>query len=293
MYNIPIKVFENEFYNTIKTNKQNCIVKTIDFIITGSNNNTNTNTYNGQPLSSFTSNNFSTISPTIIQKNIILKPLTIKLSSFNYQNTIQELIKIIDNKLKTEFFNKVSNIITTSKEVNFNFSITQLEKKYSKKDIMPHRQIGEIILSKIFNGANYITKESRMGPANWVVLNKKTYDKLYKHMTELILTYDKNGNIVLNNIPILVNDLILDNEILLGRKNRIEETGINAFLLTDENDNLLIYKTSNISTINSDFTIYYAVEELGTAEVNYLKINTTNLAEIRYKKLQKINSKNV
>lgn len=168
-----------------------------------------------------------------------------------------------------------------------------MEAKYSDHDTMPHRQLGEIFLSKIFNGVQYIAVNSRRGPAHWAVVNKKTFNKLYQHMTEMKLTFDKNNNLLINNTQLIVEDSINDDEILLGRINQLNEGGIGVFLLADDDYNLSIYEQMNPASLNSDFIIYYGVEELGNnPETNYLKINTTNIAEQRYLKLKKINSMN-
>lgn len=264
---ISIELFDNNFYNIVKTNNVNLQTNIIEFVQSNS---------------------------TLVFNKITLKKLIVPINKFNnIEHNLQVLYKTIDLNIKNEFFKKVEKLGSKNNDVKFDFSIRQLEAKYSDHDTKSHKQLGEIFLNKISNGIQYIAINSRRGPAHWAVVNKKTFNKLYQHMTEMKLTFDKNNNLLINNTQLIVEDSINDDEILLGRKNKLDEVGIGVFLLTDDNDNLLINEQINPGNFNSAFVIYYGVEELGNnPEINYLKINTTNIAEQRYMKLKKINSFN-
>lgn len=82
---IPIKLFDNNFYNIVKTKDINFQTNIIDFVQSGPT--PTSNVYSGQPLSNSLSNsNYSTISPTIVSNNITLNKLIITIITINTLN---------------------------------------------------------------------------------------------------------------------------------------------------------------------------------------------------------------
>ena len=271
MQKIKTELFDNKFY-----------------IVKGVNNKANIQFVDLQK----TSSQQGQISPQIFTKNIQLHRLDIPVSINANINDLQETY-ILYNHIKNEINKEYFKLITELGEKNridapmnhFDISITKL------KEIYPNHDIGKIIISKFISSSNYIATEGRIGPARWITSNNKTYKYILDNLLDS--TYLDN-NLLIGNIPYIINDAIDDDIILLGRKNTISQPGVFCTILTDENGYIIIqehfnYQDYNPGIYQKTLSIYYSVDEIGfNPKTQFLKLNTKSLGYYRAKKLQRI-----
>jgi hypothetical protein len=82
------------------------------------------------------------------------------------------------------------------------------------------------IISKLNSCSSYIAMNGRIGPAQFVITNQKTYDFL----KEILDDYVDN----LGNMRIHISDKVEDGDILLGRKNEIHIPGVILVIMQGE-----------------------------------------------------------
>lgn len=122
--------------------------------------------------------------------------------------------------------------------------------------------------------SNYIATKSRIGLANWILLNNKTAKDL-----------NIFGDI--GNIKYYLDGNIEDDVIYMGRNNSTTQPSIQVFIKTDKNSNIIF--DEYIEDDNIQLKMFYSVTEQGfNPEYNFMKINTTDIVDQRYLKLQKI-----
>jgi hypothetical protein len=122
--------------------------------------------------------------------------------------------------------------------------------------------------------SNYIATKSRIGLANWILLNNKT---------------SKDLNIFgdIGNIKYYLDENIEDDVVYMGRNNSTTQPSIQVFIKTDKNSNIIF--DEYIEDDNIQLKMFYSVTEQGfNPEYNFMKINTTDIVDQRYLKLQKI-----
>lgn len=233
-----------------------------------------------------------TISPNIYTKTIKLDYLEISLNPFmniNNMNVEQLIFSQIRNEIDKSYIKKLTEL---GKKHRISAPVNSLD--INIKDIKlqcepENKSVSRNIISKFMMANNYIATIGRIGPAQWLMSNSKTYRYILSILDSNDLTF-VNNNIMFGNIPYVVNDLIDDDIMLLGRKNDVTTTGIHCFILTD--DNGYIYFQEDISSmynLQKQYRIYYKIEDYGSnPEYNFLQLNTRTISYYRAKKLQRI-----
>jgi len=264
---INVKFLENDFYNVKGTNIQNVNIAYIDFLYQQA------QTQTLQP-----STHFNTITPQVYTKNISLtKTLQIPI---DYYTKDKDIFYFIKNELNKEFFKKITILGEQHrlKTINFDIDIQKIKQNSI--------HVGSSILNRLVSISNYIYTESRIGPAQYFISNKKTYNYILSYISDINLTY-KDNKLMIGNTPFIINDSIDDDIILVGRKNSLEQSGVHYLIYTDKNNNIELHEIMGF--MNRNLILHYEIFDIGIGpELQYLKINTQSIAYYRNKKLQKI-----
>ena len=237
---IPIinaDLFENSFYSVTPINQPTAQVSYIDFIYSSPTN----------------SSNFGIVSPSIMSKTINVKKLVIPINPYlNYKIEPLYLYNLIKNEINKEFFNIVTNLGEQHRKLDLKFDIIIREIKKTNKDI------GRAIINRLNMTSSYIATQGRIGPAHWFTANSKTYNYILSHLQDENLTYNQDMIPMIGIRPFIINDSIDDNTILVGRKNKIDGSGVHCFILTNEQKNIEFQKIMNTGFYNKDLVMYYA-----------------------------------
>ena len=278
---IETKLFNNDFYEIKGIKDTNFNINYVD--LQGTLNSIPTSTYQGLPLYQHMSqslNNMQTL--TVYSKNIKLKQLFIEIDPLiNFIDSNFLICQQIKYEIDKEFFKLVTNLGTQHRDIDLKFDLTdrQLDKSTDKY---------ELIIARLMNASNYIATQGRIGPGQWIVSNGKNYNSILNHIKNINLLY-KNNNLIIRDKPFIINDLIDDDAIIIGRKNKIDQPGVHCFLLTDENDNIIFTEILNPMSYKKTLIVQYAIESIGNQSyLQYFRINTKDISYYRYKKLQKI-----
>lgn len=262
---ISIDILKNNYYSVNPTNHINTHISYVDFTTTS-----------------------STMTPNIFHKNITLNKLSISLPNnfnFNYSynnnqiNAQYFLYDQIRKELNKEYFKKITQLgeLHRNGDVKFDIDIKNITENTGKR-----------IYARLLNASNYIATQGRYGPAQWIISNTKTYNYILSHLIDLTLNYNSINQLMIGNAPYIIDDLIDDDIILLGRQNKIESSGVHCFILCDTNSNIELQQLSSLAG-ESELQMFYTIEDIGThPEYQYMKINTRSISYYRYKKLEKI-----
>ena len=258
-HKIPTAAFENKFFTIIddKNDTNSVIVTSVDF-------------------------SQSTMSPAILNKSFIFKTINISVSRYTQHD---EEIRFLYNSIKTniykEFFKQITILGEKNRSANIKFDIDIPDIRKNSKNI------GRSIVARLNNASNYIASQGRIGPAQWLVSNNKTYNYILSYMTDLGLIYNSDGQLMIGNAPFIIDELIDDDIILLGRKNGIEQPGVHCIIKTDSSH----IKFQEYSSYNTD--INYIAETVIDSNgfqphLQYFKINTRSVSYYRMLKLQRL-----
>ena len=279
MQRLKPELFDNKFYIVKPVNRDVVNVQFIDF------------QYSTNPAP-------STVYPNVIGPNIFTK--TIKLHRLDIP--IDRFMKMDETKETYLFYNQIKNeinkdfirIITELGEKHridspmdrLDIDITKLKKTYPEDS---KEKIGRKIISKCISSSSYIATDGRIGPAQWVTSNNKTYKFILDNLSDDILTYDDDKNLLVGGMPYIINDEIGDDIILLGRKNTLEQPGVICTILTDDNGYIYTQEVSGFNSYQRTLSIYYSVDDIGFNSIRqFLKLNTRSLSYYRAKKLRRI-----
>lgn len=270
---IPIinaDLFENPFYTVKPINQPTAQVSYVDFVWAPPTN----------------SSNFGTITPSIMSKTINVKKLVIPIDPYlNYKIEPLYLYNLIKNEINKDFFSVVTNLGEQHRKLDLKFDIIIRDIKKTNKNV------GRVIISRLNMTSSYIATQSRIGPAHWFTANSKTYNYILSHLQDEVLTYNQDMIPMIGTTPFIINDSIDDDIILVGRKNKIDSSGVHCFILTNEQKSIEFQEIMNTGFYNKDLVMYYAMEDIGNSSYKqYMKINTETLAYERYKKLKRIES---
>jgi len=265
---IKPEIFDNNFFTVKYINQPQGSISYVDFQVTPS-------------LNSFLP---ASMSPIVMSKNIKLKQLVIPVNFYSIDTDLfWSIYYTIINEIKREFFKKITVLGEQNRNnQDINFDIIPRNIKKNNQDV------GNSILNRLNNASNYLAFQGRIGPAQWLISNKETYNHLLSFMIDLNLTYNKDNHLMINNMSFFVDELVDDDIILVGRKNTVQQPGVHCFILTDEQGNIQFHEISNSMNYNN-LIMYFAIEDFGIQPyLQYFKIHTTDLAYQRYKKLNKI-----
>lgn len=223
------------------------------------------------------SSSFPTISPNVYQKSLHLNPVC-----FNYKNITTE---IIQNELYKEYFKKLSELGEQHRE-----SATDLMQKFDidiskirKKSMSPDRAI----IAKFNNASNLMATEGRIGPAQFIVSNSKTYNYILNYIGQMQFLY-KGKELWIGNMPYLVNENVEDDKILLGRKNQIDQPGIHCLIMVDEEGYILFQEVAD-PNFQTKLIMSFCIDSIGFHPYyQVMKLDTRSLAYYRNQKLMRI-----
>lgn len=260
---INLEILKNNFYSVNCAKNINNTISFIDFTTTS-----------------------TTISPNIFQKNFTLNKLSISLGNsykYNYYNNQinfqYSLYNQIRNELNKVFFEKITKLGELHRRGDIKFDLDIKDKS---------ENMGRRIYSRLLNVSNYIATQGRIGPAQWFVSNTKTYNYVLSNLIDMTLNYNSSNELMIGNTPYIINDLVDDDVILLGRQNKMDTAGVHCFILSDDNNNIDVQQIT-YPTGDSELIMFYAIEDIGLhSEYQFFKINTRSLSYYRYKKLEKI-----
>jgi hypothetical protein len=285
---INIKYLENDIYSITPTKNITSSISYIDFNYTSPQpvvqSNNILNYTKGVILSGY-----NTVSPNVYLKNIQLRRLEIPINTYlcNTNNTIQ-IFNVIKNEINKDAFKLMTSLgeknrITAPTNIT-NLDIKTLKQKYNDR-------LSRSIISKFISTSNYIANQGRLGAAQYLISNFKTYNYILSNLDTIYLFYDKNGNLFIDSghTTYLIDDLVDDDIIIFGRKNRNDQSGVHCAILTDENNDIIFQKMSSFDNFNTKLIMFYEVFDIGkNPEYQYIKINTRTLEYYRNKKLQRI-----
>ena len=264
---IKPEYLNNDFYTITPINQQQVQVFCSDFQLSP----TSTSIISFTPTSKIVNAN---------KKLMISIPSYTNLIDIDY---IKEVFFIIKNEINKDFFKEITMLGEQHRNnQELKFDVIPLD---IKKDSI---YLGDGIYNRLNNACNYLASKNGIGPAEWLISNGKTYNHLLSFMLNMNLVYNKNGQLMINNKPFFIDESITDDILLIGRKNTVNQPGVHCYILTDSNDNILFNEIIS-SGMNKSLLMYYAMEDIGShSYLQYFKINTTNLAYQRYKKIKKI-----
>jgi hypothetical protein len=272
MQKLKPELFDNKFYTVKKVNNDIVIVQFVDYQYS------NPNAANG--INIFT-------------KTIKLKRLDIPIDKFMQMDETKEAY-LFYNTIKNEINKEFIKIITElgdkhrvdSPMDRLDIDISKLKKTYpdDSKD-----KIGRRILSKCISSSSYIATDGRIGPAQWILSNNKTYKFVLDYLSDSLLTYDDTSNLLVGGMQYIINDEIDDDIILVGRQNKIDQPGVLCTILTDENGYIYTQEVAGFNNYQRTVSVFYSVDEIGFNSIRqFLKLNTRSLGYYRAKKLQRI-----
>ena len=280
MQKLKPELFDNKFYIVKPVNRDVVNIQFVDF------------QYSSTPAPSNVYPNV--IGPNIFTKTIKLKRLDISIDKFMQMDETKEAY-LFYNTIKNEINKEFIKIITElgdkhrvdSPMDRLDIDISKLKKTYpdDSKD-----KIGRRILSKCISSSSYIATDGRIGPAQWIISNNKTYKFVLDYLSDSLLTYDDTSNLLIGGMPYIINDEIDDDIILLGRQNKIDQPGVLCTILTDENGYIYTQEVAGFNNYQRTvLSVFYSIDEIGfNSKRQFLKLNTRSLGYYRAKKLQRI-----
>ncbi len=286
MFKLPINIFNNDLYSITGVNAKNVSISYIDLQYTTSTTCTTLQSGNNYPI---------TVSPNVFSKSIQLDYVDISFKHYTINNEIEDMKILLDNlknEINKSYFKQLTNLgekhRITAPMNSFDINISDIKLKYNSKDKNISQNVSRDIISKLMMSSNYIATICRFGPAQWIISNTNTYRYILENIDSANLTFN-NNNMLFGNMPYIVDDLIDDDIILIGRKNDSTTPGLHCFILTDENKNIYFEKFSDVSNYQRTYRFYYKIDLIGTTpEYNFLKLNTRTISYYRAKKLKRI-----
>ena len=267
---IKIELFDNDLYTVKGCHQQNSILSFFDILNTPVNQNSLVN---------------STFTLTTYNKQINLIPLHI---SVDIDMDMTDIINVhyiyneIKLELNKEFIKKVKELSEKNRyNTEYDIIISQIKKKYSDKF-----QAERFIISRFNRNNNYIISKNRIGPCNWIISNTKTYNYILENISDL-REYDKSNHLIIGNMSYIINDFVEDDIIIMGRKNNLENPGVNCIIQIDKDGYIVFDEVINSSS--RILRMYGAIVDTGfNPEFNYLNVRIRDIRYYRKKKLEKI-----
>jgi hypothetical protein len=195
-------------------------------------------------------------------------------------------IKFINSGIQKNFIEEISKLGEQNRNENLDNNRLDINIKYFKTDdsVLTSRKL----LSKFISAGSFIAVNGRIGPANFMISNSKTYKYILNYLIGIQHVYDGNGILQLGTIAYNINNSIDDGLILMGRKNNMENIGTHCLILTDTDG---FIKFDEIKTPQGNHIImYYCIASVGSAYSQYLTLNSRSISYYRKEKLKKLNS---
>lgn len=250
---INIDIFSGSPYN-IKCVYENIVnVSFIDF-------NSAPNPYTTIP------NLHATISKSIYTNQVNLREIGIIVPKYN--NLKQSIVNNIIAEISANFIQKISKLGDLhNKEVsNVNIPLRILRKNYSGEELRLK------IISNINRANHYIANNSRLGLANWMIMNNHTFNDL---------------NLYNVGIKYYLSEFVEDGVVYMGCDNEINST-VQVIIRTDNNNNIIFNRVQDNGN-NILLTFNYNIIEQGfNPHYSFMTINTKDNIDERFMKLKKI-----
>lgn len=261
---------ENKFFTIKGTTNIDTTVMFVDF------------QYSPGPSMNLLNNNASnlnsipTISPNVYQKTFHLNSLTFTNIDIN--------LEIIQNELYKEYFKILSELGDQHREKspakNFDINVSEMR----RKGMAPDRGI----IAKFNSASNLIAVEGRIGPAQFIVSNSKTYNYILNYIGQMQFLY-KGNELWIGNMPYVIDENVENNKILLSRKNRIDQPGIHCAIMVDEEGYILFQEIVNPNNFETKLVMNFCVDSVGFhPHYQVMKIDTRSIAYYRNQKLLRI-----
>ena len=153
-----------------------------------------------------------------------------------------------------------------------------------KRGMTPDRGI----IAKFNNASNLIATEGRIGPAQFIVSNSKTYKYILSFIGGMQYLY-KGNELWIGNMPYIINESVEDDKILLGRKNQIDQPGTHCLIMVDDGGYIQFQKMVNPDNFDTKLVMYYCIDNVGFhTYYQIMKLDTRDIAYYRNLKLQRI-----
>ena len=268
---IKVELFDNDLYTVKGSIQQKTTLSFIDGC-------------DSTWLSALISNN-ATVSVNAYTKQINLIPLLISVD-INIDMTdiinVHHIYNEIKIELNKEFIKKVKELGEKNRNnTEYDIIISQIKKKYSDE-----YQAERYMVSKFNRNNNYITTQNRIGPCNWLISNSETYNYILENISDL-REYDKNSHPIIGNMPYIISDFVKDDIIIMGRKTKLEQPGLNCIIQMDKDGYIVFDEIINSSS--RILRMYCAIIDTWVnPEYNYLNVRIRDIKYYRKKKLEKI-----
>lgn len=250
---------DNQFFSIKGTQQQDTNLVFIDF------------QYNA------TLSTISTISPNVFQKTFKLNPITFINRNLTY--------KEIQDELNKDYIKKISDLGEQHRELDtvqtkkFDINIQDMK----KRGMTPDRGI----IAKLYNASNLIAVEGRIGPAQFIVSNSKTYNYILNYIGSVGVF--KGNELWIGNMPYIINKAVEDDKILLGRKNQIDQPGTHCLIMVDDNGYIQFQEMKNPDNFDTKLVMYYCIDDVGFHPYyQIMKLETRDITYYRNLKLQRI-----
>lgn len=166
------------------------------------------------------------LSPDVCKKEIKLNTIPIEIIDDNIETSVKEHLDLeFIRMIKEEGLKNRKNDSADEhfKENKFDINIEKMRENYvdSDEETTKHGILRHVI-ARINNCSNFIAAFGRIGPAHYVITNEKTNDFLF----ESEMSFG-------NHLKFYVDKELKDEDIILGRKNGVDQPGV--VLIINEN----------------------------------------------------------
>jgi hypothetical protein len=206
-----------------------------------------------------------------------------KYSQYSQVDYHEHFIKIINSEIQKSFIKEISKLGEENRNENLDIidrldiNIKLLKNKYD--DITTSKQI----YSKFISVGSVIAQKGRIGPANFLISNAKTYNYILSHLIGINHVYD-NKILQIGSSGFHIHNSVDDGIILVGRKNKIDTIGTHCLILADDDGYIKFDELGNM---------HYCIASLGdNTKSQYISLNSRTLSYYRKEKLKKLNSLN-
>lgn len=270
---------ENSLYSIKGTTETTCNIMFVDFQYSTST----------QPITSTLTRNTSTTSyPNTIGPSVYSKTIKLKQIILDKRYLSPEYIR---NEINKDFYQLAIFQGKQNRETapikNFDINIREIKKKKVDYEL---NDIARSIIGRFNHVSNYIAVTGRIGPVQYFISNMNTYQYILEYLNDIPSLFNDKGQMMIGNMNYIIDNLIDDDIIVAGRKNSIDQPGLHAFILTDNDGFIQTVEYADMSFKNNyDVGIYYDVQAVGLSpQYNYFVINTRDIAYYRKLKLQRI-----
>lgn len=174
--------------------------------------------------------------PDVFNKDVFLKEVPIVIKN--------DVVESIKEHLNLEFTNIIKELSKKSRNKDsFDIDIDKW-KESDPSIVFDNHIITRKIVAKIHNCMNYIATNGRIGSGRFIIINDKTFEFLYHIIDEWIFNL---------NIKFVINKELEDSDLIMGRKNEIDQPGV--VLVLDEKSLYDISKDGKTINLKYNFSI--------------------------------------